>query len=60
MKFLLKRKTSKRLKYLIHEDPCGYQSTGTRLFGLMGRHRTLQYAAAAASVVGVFGDNVDG
>ncbi|KAL7495859.1 hypothetical protein ACHAWT_005098 [Skeletonema menzelii] len=45
----------KRKSLIAYEPHSNYQRTGTRLLGLMGRHRTLQYAAAAAAVVGVVG-----
>ena len=46
---------AKRKRLIPYEPHSNYRRSGTRLFGLMGRHRTLQYAAAAATVVGVFG-----
>lgn len=45
----------KRKSLIAYEPHSNYQRTGTRLLGLIGRQRTLQYAAAAAAVVGVVG-----
>jgi len=45
----------KRKSLIAYEPHSNYQRTGTRLMGFMGRHRTLQYAAAATTVVGVVG-----
>jgi secreted Zn-dependent insulinase-like peptidase len=46
---------AKRMTLIAYEPHSNYQRAGTRMLGLMGRHRTLQYAVAAATVVGVVG-----
>lgn len=45
----------KRKSLIAYEPHSNYQRAGTRLLGFMGRHRTLQYAATAATVAGVVG-----
>ncbi len=46
---------AKRKSLIAYEPHSNYQRNGTRMLGLMGRRRTLQCAAAAATVVGVVG-----
>ena len=48
---------AKRKSLIAFEPHSNYQrtGTGTRMLSFIGRHRTLQYAAAAAAVVGVIG-----
>ncbi|KAL7452764.1 hypothetical protein ACHAWC_004489 [Mediolabrus comicus] len=44
---------SKRKSLIAFEPHSNYERNGGRILSFMGRHRTLQYAAAAATVVGV-------